>query len=57
MKLDDTTVTGQLNMASSPIMEMAENAQQTTGRKTQRLFLKMIRKVTTRKSSTPIPKT
>ena len=55
MKLEDTTVTRQSNIPSSPIIEIAEKAQQSRGKRIQRIFLKIKLKVTTSRKKTPKP--
>ena len=55
IKLEDITVTFQPNIPRSPIIEIAEKTQQSIGNTTQRIFLKIMLKVTTRKNATPMP--
>ena len=55
IKLEDITVTSQPNNPSSPIIEIAEKAQQRMGKKIQRIFLKTTLKATTRRNNTPRP--
>ncbi len=57
IKLDDITVTSQLNSPNMPIMEITENAQQIMGNKIQRIFLKIIPNIMMSKNNTPTPKT
>jgi hypothetical protein len=56
IKFEDITVTSHPNIPRNPIIERTEKAQQSIGKITHRIFLKITPRVTIRKMNIPIPK-